>query len=256
MNIIKIDHKKCIGCGLCVKDCPSSHLFIENGKAQACKNGCIECGHCFAICPMNAVSMEGYDCTDEPVTSMTEFDSDKFLAAMKSRRSIRQFTSQVIEEEKIQKILEAGHYCPTASNSQDVTFTILGGKQKEAEALCVNLFRKGKKLGSPFARYLRKIDIPDDFFFKGAPEVIVLSSKNSINAGLASSYMELMAYNLGLGVLYSGFFVICTKLSKKLRKLLQLPKGHKVVSCMVIGYPAVYYRRIAPRKELKVRKLD
>lgn len=108
---------------------------------------------------------------------------------------------------------------------------------------------------APFVDFLKKIDIADDFFFKGAPVVIVLSSKSSINAGLASSYMELMAYNLGLGVLYSGFFVICTKLSKKLRNLLQLPKGHEVVSCMVIGYPDVKYQRIPPRKDLQVKKL-
>lgn len=255
MNPIIIDNEKCIGCGLCVNDCPSSHLYLKDKKAKATEKGCIECGHCFAICPMNAVRMPGYDCADESITSMTEFDSDKLLSAMKSRRSIRQFTAQPVEEEKLQKILEAGRYCPTASNAQDVTFTILGSKQKEAEALCVNLFRKGRKLGSPFIDMLKKIDISDDFFFKGAPAVIVLSSKSSINAGLASSYMELMAYNLGLGVLYSGFFVVCTKLSRKLKKLLRLPKGHKVVSCMVIGYPDVKYQRIAPRKDLQVRKL-
>lgn len=255
MNPIIINHEKCIGCGLCVNDCPSSHLYIKNKKAQVSETACIECGHCFAICPANAVRIKGYDCTDEPVTSMTEFDSDKLLDAMKSRRTIRRFKKQTIEEEKIQRILEAGRYCPTGSNAQNITFTILGSKQNEAEELCVNLFRKGKKLGTPFVDILKRIDIADDFFFKGAPVVIVLSSKSSINAGLASSYMELMAYNLGLGVLYSGFFVICTKLSKKLRNLLQLPKGHEVVSCMVIGYPDVKYQRIPPRKDLQVKKL-
>ena len=34
-----------------------------------------------------------------------------------------------------------------------------------------------------------------------------------------------------------------------------MPRGHKVVTCMVIGYPAVKYQRIVPRKKLKVRKL-
>ena len=131
----------------------------------------------------------------------------------------------------------------------------MGSKQNEAEELCVNLFRKGKKVGAAFNDYLKNLNITDDFFFKGAPLVIVLSSKSSINAGLASSYMELMAYNLGLGVLYSGFFVICTKLSKKLRDLLQLPANHEVVSCMVIGYPDIKYRRIPPRKELNVKVL-
>jgi len=255
MNRIIIDNEKCIGCGLCVKDCVCSHLSLTDQHASAAEAGCIECGHCFAICPTNAIKITGYDCNEESIVSMTEFDSDKLLSAMKSRRSIRQFKAKTIEEDKLQKILEAGRYAPTGSNAQDVTFTILGSKQNEAEEMCVKMFRKGKKLGGSFNSYLKNLDITDDFFFKGAPLVVVLSSKSNINAGLASSYMELMAYNLGLGVLYSGFFVICAKLSRKLRDLLQLPDGHEVVSCMVIGYSDVEYRRIAPRKEPKVKIL-
>lgn len=255
MNPIVIDHEKCVGCGLCIKDCVAGHLYLEKGQAKAAETGCIECGHCFAVCPANAVSITGYDCADEAVVPLSEFDSDRFLAALKSRRSIRRFKDRMVEEEKLQKILEAGRFCPTGSNAQNVTFTLLGSRQNEAEALCVSLFRKGKKLGSPVVNFLKRIEITDDFFFKGAPVVVVVSSKSSINAGLASSYMELMAYNLGLGVLYSGFFVICAKLSRKLGKLLQLPKGEEIVSCMVIGYPDVSYQRIAPRKDARVRKL-
>lgn len=255
MNSIIIDESKCIGCGLCEKDCPNAYLYLENSKAHTNETGCIECGHCFAICPKNAIRMTGYDCADEPVVSMSEFDSDTLLAAMKSRRSMRHFTKQPVEQEKVQQILEAGRYCPTGANAQNVAFTILGSRQDEAESLCVKLFRKGKKIGVPFVDFLKRVDITDDFFFKGAPLVIVVSSKSDINAGLASSYMELMAGNLGLGVLYSGFFVVCTKLSKRLRKLLELPKGHKVVSCMVIGYPDVKYQRIVPRKDSQVKTL-
>ena len=255
MNTIIIDNEKCIGCGSCVKYCVCSHLFITDQKASAAETDCIECGHCFAICPTNAIKITGYDCNEESIVSMTEFDSDKLLSAMKSRRSIRQFKAKMIEEDKLQKILEAGRYAPTGSNAQDVTFTILGSKQNEAEEICVKLFKKGKKLVGSFNSYLKNLVITDDFFFKGAPLVVVLSSKSNINAGLASSYMELMAYNLGLGVLYSGFFVVCTKLSRKLRELLQLSDDHEVVSCMVIGYPDVEYRRIAPRKNPKVKIL-
>ncbi|WP_298536267.1 nitroreductase family protein [uncultured Methanobrevibacter sp.] len=151
-------------------------------------------------------------------------------------------------------ILEAGRYAPTGANSQNVKYTILGSKQKEAEEICVNLFRKGKKVGN-LSSYLRRIEVTDDFFFKGAPLVIVVSSKSSINAGLASAYMEIMANSLGLGVLYSGFFVMCTKLSRKLRNLIELEKGYDVVSCMVIGYPNVKYHRVVPRKDLQVNRL-
>ena len=160
-----------------------------------------------------------------------------------------------MEEEKLIKILEAGRYSPTGANAQNIAFTILGSRQDEAERICVKLFRKGKKIISPLVSFLKRVEIPDDFFFKGAPIVIVVSSKSNIDAGLASAYMELMANSLGLGVLYSGFFVICTKLSRKLRKLLQLPEGHKVVSCMVIGYTDIKYQRIVPRKPLQVKTL-
>lgn len=57
-NTIIIDKEKCIGCGLCVKDCVASAIKLEGGKAEVFKD-CIECGHCFAVCPQNAVDMKG-----------------------------------------------------------------------------------------------------------------------------------------------------------------------------------------------------
>ena len=255
MAFITIDEERCIGCSLCVKDCPGSCLSVENGKAQARQIGCIQCGHCYAICPQGAVRMTEYDCTDEPVVSMTELDSSTLLAAMRSRRTIRQFTDEPVEKDKIRKILEAGRYSPTGGNSQTVSFTILGSRQDAAEKICVNLFRKAKDAGSVVVSGLKSFEIPDNFFFKGAPLVILVSSRSTVDAGLASSYMEIMAESLGLGVLYSGFFITCTRISRKLRSLLRIPRGQKAVTCMIIGYPAVRYRRIVPRKPLKARVL-
>lgn len=255
MNPIVINEEKCVGCAQCVQDCPSSYLYIENGKAHTNTAGCLECGHCYAVCPQGAVSMTNYDCPDEQAVPMTEIPADTLLAAMRSRRSVRQFTDQSVEQEKLQKILEAGRYSPTGGNRQNVSYTILGSRQKEAEAICVDLFRKGTRLPSRFASVAERFKISDDFFFKGAPLVILVTSGSNVNAGLASSYMEIMAESLGLGVLYSGFFVACTRFSRKLRKLISIPRGQKVVTCMVIGYPAVKYHRIVPRKPLQSRTL-
>ena len=255
MNPITIDADKCIVCLKCINDCPNSYLFLENEEIHASQKGCMECGHCYAICPQGAINMTNYDSIDEEVVLMSEIDPETLLKAMKSRRTVRQFKPDPVEDEKIEKILEAGRYSPTGANKQMTSYTILGSKQREAEDICLGMFRKGKKFGSTFASYLKRIEIDDDFFFKGAPLVIVVASKSGVDGGLASSYMEIMAESLGLGVLYSGFFVMCCKMSRKLKKLLELEKGYEVVTCMVIGYPDVKYKRIAPRKDLQVNIL-
>jgi len=256
MNKISIRREVCIGCGQCAKDCPGTCIRIRDNKAEWKENSyCIECGHCYAVCPVNAIRMEGYDGKEEAITPMTAIDSDTLLSAMKSRRTIRQFKDRPVEAEKILKILEAGRYSPTGGNSQSVEFTILGSRQNRAEEICLNLFRSGKKAGSVFIEALKNMDIPDHFFFKGAPLVIVVSARNKTDGALASSYMEIMAESLGLGVLYSGFFIACTAFSPKLRRLLALPKGQKAVTCMVIGVPDVNYKRIVPRRPVHARML-
>lgn len=252
---VVVDKEKCIGCGLCVKDCPGTTMRMVDGKADAWK-GCIECGHCYAICPTGAISIKGYDTSNcGEMESMTQFDSEKLLQAMKSRRTIRHFKDMPIEQEKIDMILEAGRYCPTAANSQKTAYTILGSKQDAIEKECVKIFSTGVKIGSIASDTLKRMEIDDKFFFKGAPLVIVVSGTGETDPSLASSYMEIMAESLGLGVLYSGFFVACSRISPKVKSMLKLPKGHKVVSCMIMGYPDVKYQRIVPRNPLKVNKL-
>ena len=255
MDKVVINKEKCILCQKCVKDCVASALYIEN-KSVKLREGCIECGHCFAICPEGAIDMPAYDtknCTE--ITNMTEIDSNTLLQAIKSRRTIRQYKDIPVEQEKIDMILEAGRYAPTGANSQNVAFTILGSKQDEIEKECVKLFRTGVGIGSKFVKALGQQNINDTFFFKGAPLVIVVSGRDKVNASLASAYMELTANSLGLGVLYSGFFCGCAALSPKIRSALKLPTGHKAVTCLIIGYPNVEYKRIAPRKELKIKEL-
>ena len=255
MEKIVIDKEKCIGCGQCAKDCVAGAIIVQDGKAQL-RRGCIECGHCYAICPVGAVEMPAYDTSrcGEPV-SMESFDSDLLLQAMKSRRTVRQFKNMPVEKEKLYKILEAGRYAPTGANSQNVAFTILGSKQAALEKECVKLFRAGIGIGSRFTDFVTNMEIDDHFFFKGAPFVVVVSGRDSVNATLASAYMELEANSLGLGVLYSGFFCALARLHPKIAAALKLPRGHKAVTCMIIGYPAVNYRRIPPRKKRRIKVL-
>lgn len=126
MKYINIDREKCIGCGKCVKDCVSEKIKLVDGKAEFIYERCIQCGHCYAICPVKAVSMANYpDAKDEKPLDITELDSDRLLSAMKSRRTIRQFKNKEVTDEMIEKIIEAGRYCPTGTNAQDFSFTVI-----------------------------------------------------------------------------------------------------------------------------------
>ncbi|MBQ8502884.1 MAG: nitroreductase family protein [Clostridia bacterium] len=253
MKPITINPGLCIGCGKCVEDCVSEKLGIVNGKAQFMYERCIQCGHCFAICPMGAVSMTAYENVEDiKPLNMSEFDSDKLLLAMKSRRSVRQFRNKEVSDEMIEKIIEAGRYCPTGTNAQDFSFTVVRDTLPELEKEAVKFFRLGQKAATPFSGYIKNMTIDEHFFFKGAPVVIVVSGKGDTSACLASSYMELMAESMGLGVLYSGFFVAAAKLNRKISAMLELEKGHSPVTTLVIGWPDVEYKRIPPRNKAKV----
>lgn len=252
-HTIHIDQERCIGCGLCRTDCPAGNILVKNKKARVLTQDCIMCGHCVAICPKAAVTMTGFDEPPKEIGSPTVLDPQMLLDAIRTRRSIRQFTGQKIDTEVIRQIIEAGRLTPTGGNSQEVSFLVLKEKPERYEKLAVKLFRRllpVVKLVNPMAG---RITIDDHFFFKGAPAAIVVVSRNQTDGSLAAANMELMAEACGLGVLYSGFFSMAVNRSRSLRKQLGLKRGEKAVTTLVLGYPKVRYHRTAPKEPASVR---
>ena len=88
-----------------------------------------------------------------------------------------------------------------------------------------------------------------DRLFFNAPAIIVTVSDSQVNASLASSNMELMTDALGLGTFFSGFFVKAANENKNIKEFLGLKESDQIVTCMVIGYPNVTYKRTVPRKD-------
>jgi nitroreductase/Pyruvate/2-oxoacid:ferredoxin oxidoreductase delta subunit len=249
---IKIDSDLCMGCRACVRDCPAANISIVGGRAQVLGNNCIMCGHCTAICPADAVSIEGF--AEKPVAVKPDIglNADEILDVIRFRRSVRQFKPDNIPNDVLEKIVEAGRLTHTGGNRQDVGFIILRKKKGEAEALAAKVFRSRKRFMNPFSSLARRTTIGDHFFFFKAPVVIVITADSKVNGALAAASMELMAEAQGLGVLYSGFFAIAAKHSAKLRRLLRVSYPRKVVTALVLGYPAVKYLRSAPRESASV----
>lgn len=251
---IKINPHVCIGCGLCVKDCPANNLVVTDQKAVLQSQDCIKCGHCVAICPKAAVSMSGFDEPPLEWEAQPHIDAGQLLQALQARRSIRQFTKQPVTQDVVDKMIEAGRWTPTAKNATSVSYLVLQKEKDRAEALAVRFFRKSMPLARLFYPAAKGRTIDDAFFFKGAPLVISIVSKDKVSASLAASNMALMAESQGLGVLYSGFFSMAVNLSAPLRKALGLGRQEKVVTTLVLGYPAVTYHRTSQKDQAFVRQ--
>lgn len=257
--MVKIEEEKCIGCGKCVQDCVGHALKLEDGKA-AVKRECILCGHCAAICPMDAVKITEYE-SDEMIPYEKErfqLDPEVYANAVKFRRSVRNYKEQPVEIEKIRKILDVAAHTATAKNERKMKFVIVQDRLDEFKEMVFEgigeelELHKGEK--SPVTALLysfykgRTRDPKEEFLFRNAPTVLYIMGERLDDAGLAAQNIEMMAQALGLGVLYNGYLKAATMCSEKVRNFLD-KEGRPVAVCMLIGYPAVTYRRTAPRKE-------
>lgn len=251
-HIIHVEQDKCIGCGLCRQDCPENNIYIADKKAIIKGQRCIKCGHCVAVCPKGAISMTGFDEPPIEFQEQTVLDARQLLQALRTRRSIRQFKTEEVSTETLQKILEAGRWTPTAKNAQDVSYIVLEKGKEMYEKTAVRFFKKIQPIVGLFVKEARNITIEEDFFFFKAPAVIMVMSKHKVNGALAASNMALMAEACGLGVLYSGFFTIAANYSGKLRRQLRLKRQDKAVMTLVLGTPDVTYHRTAQKEPARI----
>lgn len=151
----------------------------------------------------------------------------ELLETIKNRRCIRKFKSKDVEEEKINKILEAANWAPSAGNLQARDFILVRNseiKEKIAEA----------------ALYQN--------FINEAPVVIVVCAnekKSSYKYGsrgselyciqdatISAQNIMLTAYSLGLGSCWVGAFD-----ENRIREILNIPEYVRPVAIIPIGYP-------------------
>ncbi|SCH07510.1 nitroreductase family protein [Romboutsia sp. Marseille-P6047] len=266
--MFKVDKNKCIACMQCIKDCPACVISLKEKKANINNEGCIKCGHCIAICPVEAVSTDDYNMNEViPYNKETfSLDAENLLNFIKFRRSIRRFKSKEVEKDKINKIIDAGRYTQTSTNSQDVSYTVVTKNinklrdlayeslKKKGEYILSNLTPETEHLKRyanmwlySYEQYKKDPQNNDRLFFN-APLAIFVTSPTPINGGLASSNMELMTDALGLGTFFSGFLLIAAQDNKEILDLIGVQNSNEIISCLVIGYPDVKYKRTVPRK--------
>ena len=283
VSMVNVYAEKCIGCAQCAEVCSFDALAVADGKV-AFKEGsiCNECGHCEAICPTEAITVAGYDHSETIAYSQDEFElpSGNFLNALKFRRSIREFKDTEIAQEKIEAILEAGRYSPTASNRQPLRYIVLS-KQKveETSRLAHEIFKtatddiahRDEIVRDKFKGVPRYFDmwIPrckdyfekgiDRFFFHASAVVIMVAKKDDpwakTDGSIAYGNMDMIANTLGLGTCFVGMFEIAGGVDKKLYESIGIKEDEAPFVTFAIGEPRVKYRRTTARKKLDITAL-
>lgn len=255
-----IDQDQCVGCGLCVSDCPNKVIEVKDNKAVVLSDECIKCGHCIAICPKDAVEISNYDMSEvKPYSNMSyEIEPNQLMDFYKSLRTIRKFKTDEIDENILKEIIESGRYSATGTNRQGVRYIVVRDQIEILEDMVLPKLRIIKKFTSIIGKIFKlkynldKYDFERGFLFKDAKALILVISENELDAGLAAKSMEIMSRTYGLGGLHVGIFTAIANKSKSIKRALGLKHKEKVVACLALGYPNVKYQRTVPRRKAVV----
>ncbi len=106
-----IQQELCIGCGICIDQCPVQSISMINNKAKIDMKTCIRCGTCHEICPQNAARHDSEKIPQEIEENInwvkglltnysTEEDRNAFLQRIK-----RHFVKEIkVNEKTLEKI--------------------------------------------------------------------------------------------------------------------------------------------------------
>ena len=149
----------------------------------------------------------------------------EFFDLVNERFSCRKFSSKPVEDEKLEKILEAARLAPTAKNAQPVKIWVM----KSTDAL------EKIKSATPFA-WLK--DVPVILAVGGSSEnAFVRPSDNrnfeDVDASIVATHLILAIEAAGLGTTWLGFFDV-----PKIKEFFPDMKDFYLVALFPVGYKA------------------
>ena len=176
------------------------------------------------------------------------------LEAIKSRRSVRHYRAEPVDDQALETVLDAARWAPSWGNTQCWRFIVVRDSRLKIEL--ANSLTSIKKTEAT-------IDNPATKAISQAPIVIVACAELGrsgfdahgrpdtdkgdwymFDVALAMQNLALAAHALGLGTVHVGAFD-----ARKVAEILNVPQGYGVVEMPPLGYPE-REGRVTPRKEL------
>ncbi len=167
---------------------------------------------------------------------------NSILEAIRTRRSIRKYTSEQVSDELLEAVLEAGTYAPTGHNRQDPLIVAVQDSRIRERLMKMNAQIMGTE---------------NDPYY-GAPIIILVfipkpeDNPNSIQDGsLVLGNMMLAAHALGLGSCWINREreMFATPEGEALKAELEVPGNYIGIGALSLGHPAKPNPKALPRKE-------
>ena len=148
------------------------------------------------------------------------------------RRSVRNYKETPVTKETISTIIEAGRVSPSACNAQPGRFVAVTEKE-----LINKIVKEG--LGGAVSN---KWAVTAPVIIVGCAQLDILTHRiggsvkgiqyHQIDLGISMEHMVLKATEMGLGTCWIGWFK-----ERNIKKILNIPKGWKVIALLTLGYP-------------------
>lgn len=165
------------------------------------------------------------------------------LDAIYHRRAIRAFTSEAVEKEVIESLVDAAVHAPNALDKQRWAFVIVRDRglmrriSTEAKALTLKTIGSNPDL-KPFADMLSS---PDLNIFYDAPVLVIICATQDDrfveqDCCLAAQNLLLAACAKGLGTCWIGFAEAWLN-RPEAKKELGIPATFRPIAPVILGYP-------------------
>ncbi len=170
----------------------------------------------------------------------------ELIEAIKGRRSIRKYKTDMPSDEVISYILEAAQASPSWANTQCWEFVLVKDEQvriKLSETLPETNPARKAVLQAPIV-IVACAKKEKAGFFKGTP-VTDKGDWMMFDVALALQNLTLAAYEKGLGTVHTGFLD-----ALKVAKIINVPSDVAVIELLPIGYPEKEGKS-TPRKQIE-----
>lgn len=198
------------------------------------------------------------------------------LTIIQDRRSIRQYTDEPVSEEHLEMILEAARQAPSGENAQPWRFIVVKDQAIRSQLGAIAGGGSGRRFTAEFVTQKmqeRFTSLEDEAkkkaifekltsgrvsaFLADAPVNLVVCGRKDVwdlpyDTSAAIENMLLMVTALGLGACWVIAPCIDIRDEERLKDLLGVPEGVKIVSILSIGHPTRPHR---PRPRLSMGEL-